>query len=343
MKMPGAEGKTVIQARDMMERQMHQLVRLVDDLLDVSRIIRGKIELRKEPVDLAVAVSRAIETAHPVVESQGHQLTVALTEQPVWVEGDLIRLSQVIANLLTNAAKYTERAGQIAVKLEREGGEVVVRVRDTGVGIPPELQPRIFDLFVQGDRSLARSQGGLGIGLTLVKRLVEMHGGSVTVASAGVGHGSEFTVRLTALPEGQLSEDRGARGVRTHVTDALRKRVLVVDDNVDAAESIAMILRLSGYDVRCVYDGPSVLQAAKAYRPDVVVLDIGLPGLSGYDVARELRQQSEFRRTPLVAVTGYGQEEDRRRSQEAGFDYHLTKPVDPEALQAFVARPFSFR
>jgi PAS domain S-box-containing protein len=343
MKMPGANGALVNQARDMMERQMHQLVRLVDDLLDVSRIIRGKIELRTEPVDLAVAVSRAVETIQPVVESQGHQLTVSLPEQAVWVEGDLIRLSQVIANLLTNAAKYTDKAGRISVELEREGEEVLVRVRDTGVGIPPELQPRVFDLFVQGDRSLARSQGGLGIGLTLVKRLVEMHGGSVTVASAGAGQGSEFTVRLVALPERQVARGLGTPRVRPHVTDALRKRVLVVDDNVDAAESIGMILRLAGYDVRCVYDGPSVLQTAKVYRPDVVVLDIGLPGMSGYDVARELREQPEFRRTPLVAVTGYGQEEDRRLSQEAGFDYHLTKPVDPEALQAFVACPFSFR
>jgi PAS domain S-box-containing protein len=343
MKMPGTEATMVNQARGMMERQMHQMVRLVDDLLDISRIIRGKIELRKEPVDLAVAVCRALETAQPVVESQGHELTVSLPKQAVWVEGDLIRLSQVIANLLTNAAKYTDKAGRISVSLEKEDREAVVRVRDTGVGIPLDLQPRIFELFVQGDRSLARSQGGLGIGLTLVKRLVEMHGGSVAVASAGAGQGSEFTVRLPALPEGQRLADLGASGVRAHVTDALRKRVLVVDDNVDAAESIAMILRVSGYDVRCVYDGPTVLQVAKAYRPDVVLLDIGLPGLSGYDVARELREQPEFRRTPLVAVTGYGQEEDRRRSQEAGFDYHLTKPVDPEALQAFVARPFSFR
>ena len=343
MKMPGADGTMVYQARDMMERQMHQLVRLVDDLLDVSRIVRGKIELRKEPVDLAVAVSRAVETAHPVLESQGHQLTVSLSEQPVWVDGDLIRLSQVIANLLTNAAKYTEKAGRIAVHVERENGEALVRVRDTGVGVPADVQLRIFDLFVQGDRSLARSQGGLGIGLTLVKRLVEMHGGSVSVASAGAGQGSEFTVRLPVLPEAQNSDGIGAPCVQSHVTDALRKRVLVVDDNVDAAESIAMIIRVSGYDVRCVYDGPSVLQAAKAYLPDVVVLDIGLPGLSGYDVARRLREQPEFKRTPLVAVTGYGQEEDRRRSHEAGFDCHLTKPVDPVALQAFIDRPFSFR
>jgi CheY-like chemotaxis protein len=284
-----------------------------------------------------------VETAQPVVEAQGHHLVVLLPEQAVWVEGDLIRLSQVIANLLTNAAKYTDSAGRISVKLEREGEEAVLRVRDTGVGIPPDLQPRIFDLFVQGDRSLARSQGGLGIGLTLVKRLVEMHGGTVAVASAGTGQGSEFTVRLAALAEENLFDEHRAPGAPVPMRSALRKRVLVVDDNVDAAESIAMILRVSGYDVRCVYDGRSVLQAAKNYRPDVIVLDIGLPGLSGYDVARQLREETDFRRTPLVAVTGYGQDEDRLRSQEAGFDYHLTKPVDPEALQAFVARPFSFR
>lgn len=343
MKMPGAQGAMVAQARDMMERQMSHLVRLVDDLLDVSRIIRDKIELRKEPVDLAIAISRAVETAHPVVEAQGHQLDVVLPEDSLWVEGDLIRLSQVIANLLTNAAKYTTEAGRISVRLEREAQQAAIRVRDTGVGIPLELQPRIFDLFVQGDHSLARSQGGLGIGLTLVRKLVEMHGGSVAVASAGPGAGSEFTVRLPALPAERVTEHVGVPTARAHVTDALRKRVLVVDDNVDAAESIAMILRVSGYDVRCVFDGPSVLRAAQTYHPDVVVLDIGLPGLSGYDVARTLRKEPEFKRTPIVALTGYGQDEDRRRAKEAGFDFHMTKPVDPEQLQAFVLRPDTFR
>jgi PAS domain S-box-containing protein len=343
MKMPEAGGGMVTQARDMMERQLHCLVRLVDDLLDVSRIIRSKIELKKEPVDLAVAVARAVETAQPVIDAQGHRLAILLPAQPLWVEADLIRLAQVIANLLMNAAKYTDEAGRISLTVERDGEAAVVCVRDSGVGIPPELLPRIFDLFVQGDRSLARSQGGLGIGLTLVKRLVEMHGGGVTATSAGAGRGSEFTVRLPALPEGRGGEGHGAMGVRAHVTDALRKRVLVVDDNVDAAESIAMILRVSGHDVRCVHDGPSALQAAKAYRPDVVVLDIGLPGMSGYHVARQLREQPEFRRTPLVAMTGYGQEEDHRLSQEAGFDHHLTKPVDPDALQAFIARAYSCR
>jgi PAS domain S-box-containing protein len=338
MKMPGANGDAVTQARDMMERQLHHLVRLVDDLLDVSRIIRDKIELRKEPVDLAIAVARAVETAQPVVETQGHQLTISLPNQPVWVEADLLRLAQVIANLLTNAAKYTDKAGHISIVVEREQEEGVIRVRDTGVGIPAELLPRIFELFVQADHTLARSQGGLGIGLTLVKRLVELHAGTVSVTSEGANKGTEFAVRLPLLSQEQAKEASGPI-VRSHVTDALRKRVLVVDDNVDAAESIAMILRVSGYDVRCIHDGVSVLQAAKVYRPDIVVLDIGLPGMNGYDVAKQLRQQVEFRHTPLVAVTGYGQDEDRSRSHEAGFNLHMTKPIDPLALQAFVAQP----
>jgi PAS domain S-box-containing protein len=337
MKMPGAESAMVEEAREMMERQMHHLVRLVDDLLDVSRIIRGNIELRKERLDLAVAVARAVETAHPVIDAHGHELNVSLPEHPVFVEADLIRLAQIIANLLTNAAKYTNSAGRIWLTVEREDGHGVVRVRDSGIGIVPELLPRLFDVFFQGDRSLARSQGGLGIGLTLVKRLVEMHGGTVTGSSAGLGLGSEFVIRLPALSEAETRQVFEHRPIQPRVTDALRRRVLVVDDNVDAAKSIALILRLTGYDVHCVYDGPSALDAAQAYRPDVVVLDIGLPGMSGYEVAERLREQPEFKRVPLVAVTGYGQDEDRRRSKEVGFDHHLTKPVDPSALQAFVA------
>ena len=343
MKMPGAESNMVTDARDMMERQMHHLVRLVDDLLDVSRIIRGKIELRLEVVDIAVAVKRAVETAQPVIDAHGHELVLSLPKDPLWVKVDLIRMAQVLSNLLTNAAKYTDQAGRIFLTAVREGDEVLVRIRDTGIGIAPELQPRIFDLFVQGDRSLARSQGGLGIGLTLVKRLVEMHEGDITVASAGLGHGSEFTVQLPALTQERASTEIDPSSSNQRPSVAARKRVLVVDDNVDAAESIGMILRVAGYDVRCVHDGHSALDAANAYLPDVVVLDIGLPGMSGYDVARQLRQRPEFRRTPLVAVTGYGQEDDRLRSREAGIDYHLTKPVDPDALQAFVARPETFR
>jgi PAS domain S-box-containing protein len=337
IKMPGADRLTVDEARDMMERQTHHLVRLVDDLLDVSRIIRGNIELRKEPVDLAMAVTRAVETAHPVIDAHGHQLNVSLPEHPVFVEADLVRMAQIIANLLTNAAKYTDVAGRIWLTVEREDDHGVVRVRDSGIGIAPEFLPRIFDVFIQGDRSLARSQGGLGIGLTLVKRLVEMHGGTVAASSAGLGEGSEFVIRLPALSEAQIRTTQERPGVQSHVIHAPKRRVLVVDDNVDAAKSIAMILKLSGYDVHCVHDGPTALEAAQAYRPDVVVLDIGLPGMSGYEVAQRLRERPEFKRTPLVAVTGYGQDEDRRLSKEAGIDHHLTKPVDPSALQRFVA------
>jgi PAS domain S-box-containing protein len=338
MTMPGIDAEMAGQAQGMMERQLDQLVRLVDDLLDISRIIRGKIELHKDVFDIATAVMRAVETAQPIIEAQGHGLSIELPEQPVLVEADLIRLSQVIANLLTNAAKYTDHAGRISLTAKSEDGQAAVIIRDSGIGITREMLPRIFDLFVQGDRSLARSQGGLGIGLTLVKRLVEMHGGTVSASSAGIGKGSEFILRLPLATGGQAGMRRGIPySARPHVTDALRRRVLVVDDNVDAAESIAMILRLTGYDVRCVYDGPSVLETARGYRPDVVVLDIGLPGMSGYEVAQQLRRQPGFERIPLVAVTGYGQEEDRRRCLEAGFDIHLTKPVDPQALQAFVA------
>ena len=339
MKMPGANIERVGQARDVLERQLEYLARMVDDLLDVSRMIRGQIELRREAVDVAVAITRAIETAQPAIDAKNHELSVAVPDRPIWVEGDRIRLAQVIANLLTNAAKYTDEAGRISVCAAREGEEVVLSVRDTGAGITPELQARIFELFVQGDRTLDRSQGGLGIGLTLVKRLVEMHGGSVAVASKGTGQGSEFTIRLPALREPRGHQNSGVSAARVN-PGAPGKRVLIVDDNVDACESIAMILRISGHDVRCVYDGPSVLQTAVSYRPDVVILDIGLPGMSGYEVARRLRQLPEIKHTPLVAVTGYGRDDDRRRSREAGFDYHLIKPIDPDDLQAIVARPF---
>jgi PAS domain S-box-containing protein len=337
IKMPDVDSQLVDEARDMMERQTHQLVRLVDDLLDVSRIVRGNIELRKEPLDLAAAVARAVETANPVIDAHGHQLNVSLPEQPVFVEADLIRLSQVIANLLTNAAKYTNIAGRIWLSVEREDDHGVVRVRDSGIGIAPEFLPRIFDVFVQGDRSLARSQGGLGIGLTLVKRLIEMHGGAVAASSAGLGEGSEFVIRLPALSEAQVRRVQERPGAQPRIADAPTRRVLVVDDNVDAAKSIAMILKRNGYDVHCVHDGPSALEAAHAYRPDVVVLDIGLPGMSGYEVAQHLRATPEFKGVSLIAVTGYGQDEDRRRSKEVGFDHHLTKPVDLNALQGFVA------
>ena len=339
LSMPGVPDDTAQRALGMMGRQLNHLIRLVDDLLDVSRIIQGKIELRNELTDIAAVMSRAVETAQPVIDARRHRLTVSMPHEPLFINGDPLRLAQVIANLLTNAAKYSPPGSPIDLMAEENGAHVVVRVRDRGIGIAREVLPRVFDLFVQADASLARSEGGLGVGLTLVKRLVEMHNGAVSATSEGLGKGSEFTVRLPSVPHEQALPEVPEGQERPHVTDALRKRVLVVDDNVDAAESVAMILRLRGYDVRCTYDGVSALDAAKLYHPDVVVLDIGLPGISGYEVARRLRLDPEFEDTPLVAVTGYGQEVDRRRSQIAGIDYHLTKPVDPTMLQQLVAKP----
>jgi len=338
LKTPGADRRITEHARNLMERQLEHLVRLVDDLLDVSRIMRGKISLDRRPMDLGTLIGRAVETAQPIIDAYGHELVVTLPEQPLMLEADVVRLAQVVANLLTNAAKYTEKAGRIWLTAGPEAGEVVIRVRDSGVGIAPELLPRIFELFVQAERSLARSNGGLGVGLTLVRRLVEMHGGTVAAHSHGVGHGSEFVVRLPPL----LSES--ADGGATPAGDAARptgpgRRVLVVDDNVDAADSAAVLLRLWGHDVRTLYDGLSVLQAVRDFRPDVILLDIGLPGMTGYEVAQQLRSQPGLESVVLAAMTGYGQEDDRRRSREAGFNHHLTKPLDPERLQALVGSP----
>jgi PAS domain S-box-containing protein len=338
LKMPDVPAPLLAQVRGMMERQVQHLVRLVDDLLDVSRIMRGKIQLRKEPLDLAAVISRAVETAQPGIEAQGHQLTVALPAEPVRLEGDLIRLAQVLANLLNNAAKYTERGGHIRLTAEAGRGEVAVRVRDNGIGIAPEMQGSIFDLFVQADQGAAHAQGGLGIGLTLVRRLVEMHGGSVSVSSPGLGQGSEFVVRLPAMPGARDDIHRPAEGSAAPVQAAAELRhLLVVDDNEDAAESLAVLLRLGGHEVRVAHDGPGALQAARERPPDLVFLDIGMAGMDGYEVARRLRQEPGWGQRRLVAVTGWGQDEDRRRAQEAGFDYHLTKPADPVALQKLLA------
>jgi PAS domain S-box-containing protein len=321
-------------ARDIMERQLDQLVRLVDDLLDVSRIVRGKVELQTATIDLREPVLRGRETAQPVLDAHGHEVDMQLPDAPVWVDGDMVRLSQVVANLLTNAAKYTGPEGSIVLTLRTEGEAAVLSVRDTGAGIPAELLPRVFDLFVQGDRTPERAQGGLGIGLTLVKRLASMHGGAVRAESAGEGQGSEFVVSLPMVPALRpASPGVGSGAVAARNTH----RVLVVDDNVDACESIAMILETFGYATRCLYDGPSVLPAAQQWPPDAIVLDIGLPGMSGLEVAAQLRQHPPFARIPLIALTGYGQDDDRRRSREAGFDLHLTKPVEPAKLLELLA------
>jgi signal transduction histidine kinase/DNA-binding response OmpR family regulator len=320
----------------MIDRQVQHLVRLVDDLLDLSRITRGKIRLQTEPIEAGAVVARAVETSRPLIEARKHQLQVSLPPEPLRVQADPVRLAQVLANLLNNAAKYTEEGGRIWMTVERRDSEAVFQVRDTGVGIPPEMLATVFDPFTQVERSLDRSQGGLGIGLTLVRRLVELHGGTVEASSAGPNQGSEFVVRLPALAAEQLTAPALNGGSHTNgAADACR--VLLVDDNRDGAESLAMLLRLSGHEVRVCNDGPAALVAASEFRPDVVLLDIGLPGMDGFEVARRLRQRSELENVMLVALTGYGQEEDRRKAQQCGFDHHLVKPADPAALTALFA------
>lgn len=322
-------------ARDVIARQVQHLVRLVDDLLDVSRITRGKIRLKLEPIDLAAVVSNAVETSRPLIEGRRHRFVVDMPAEAIWVKADPARLAQVLANLLNNAAKYTEEGGSIRISVARDGGQAVVRVRDSGVGIPPEMLAGIFDLFTQVDRSLDRSQGGLGIGLTLVQRLVQMHGGSVEAQSDGPGHGSEFVVRLPMLTAFQPPRP-AASPPAERASAAGHLRILVVDDNADAAVSLSMLLRLDGHEVHMVHSGPAALDAVRELRPDVVMLDIGLPEMDGYEVARRLRAEPGGADLSLVAVTGYGQDEDQRRCRAAGFDHHLVKPVDPQALSTLL-------
>lgn len=334
MRLTAQQSPAAERVAEMMERQVNHMVRLVDDLLEVSRISRGKIELRKAPVEVAAVVRSAVETSRPLIEAGGHQLAVAIPPEPLVLEGDLVRLTQVVANLLNNAAKYSEPGGQIWLAVRREGGGVAISVRDAGRGIPPNMLPRVFDPFVQVDRDPSRAQGGLGIGLTLVKSLVEMHGGSVEAYSKGPGHGSEFVVRL---PLGAASFISPVPGNSAGPPAVLApRRVLVVDDNQDAAESLGMLLKLLGADVRVAYSGPDALEAIVTYKPAVVLLDIGMPGMDGHEVARRIRQQPECQDVTLIALTGWGQEDDRRRSQSAGFDYHLIKPADVSALQTLL-------
>jgi PAS domain S-box-containing protein len=340
LQLPGAQPATVALARDMMERQVQHLVRLVDDLLDVSRIMRDKIELRRERVELTTVVARAVETAQPVIEAHAHELTVSLPDEPIWMEADLIRLAQVISNLLNNAAKYTEHGGHISLTAEREDAEVVLRVQDTGMGIEPSMVSHIFGLFVQAERSLDRSQGGMGVGLTLVRKLVEMHGGTVQAFSAGLGQGSTFIVRLPILVKTRQSNEKVTdAGELPAASSPRRLRILVVDDNRDAAESLAVILRMEGHDVRVAHDGFSALDVAQSHLPHLAFLDLGMPGMDGFELCRQLRVQPAHSETLLVALTGWGQEEDRRRSQEAGFDRHLVKPVEPASLKRLLAHP----
>jgi CheY-like chemotaxis protein len=322
---------------DIVERQTAHLGRLVDDLLDISRITRGKIALEKKALSISDITGRAVESARPLFAARGQRFQFEEPDEPIWIEGDPTRLTQVIVNLLTNAAKYTPNSGQIRLIVTREDGNAVIRVRDTGIGIAPDLLPSIFDLFTQGDQSLERSEGGLGLGLAVAKRLVELSSGTIEVHSDGPWRGSEFTVRLPLVEAPAATEKRTSGGARLpRSIPAPVCKVLVVDDNVDSAEMLAVLLRLKGNDVRIAYDGPSAVTMAVEYQPAVSLIDIGLPGMSGYEVAKELRRRCGSA-MGLIAVTGYGQDEDRRRSREAGFDEHLTKPVAFDVLEKHVA------
>jgi PAS domain S-box-containing protein len=322
-------------SREVIDRQVQQLTHLVDDLLDVSRITRGRIELRRERIELAAVLERALETSRPAVEAAHHRLTVTFPEGPVWVAADLTRMAQVLSNLINNAAKYTRSGGHIQVSASAADGQAKIEVRDDGIGIQPEMLSRIFDLFAQVDTSLERAQGGLGIGLTIARSLVEMHGGTIAASSAGLGQGSTFTIRL---PLAQEEDVRAVPKADREQEAQAGLRVLVVDDNADSADSLAIWLRLKGHEVRTAYDGPQALAQALEQQPDLVLLDIGMPGMSGYEVARRMRAHPDTRRTVLVAMTGWGQEEDRRQSREAGIDQHLVKPLEPRALEDLIAR-----
>jgi signal transduction histidine kinase/AmiR/NasT family two-component response regulator len=323
-------------AREVIRRQVAQLTRLVDDLLDVSRISRGKITLRRQRVDLGRALTTAVESVRPAVEAAGHDLTMSLPPQPVSVDGDPARLAQVFGNLLNNAAKYTDPGGRIRVTAEQRDDEVVVSVRDTGIGLAAEHLSRVFDMFSQAAPALERSQGGLGIGLSLVRTLVEMHGGRVEAHSEGVGRGSEFVVRLplaagAVVPAGDDGPRTNGNGHRP------ARRILVADDNVDAAESLAMMLSIMGHTVRTAHDGAAAVELADQFRPDLILLDIGMPRLNGYQAARRIRRMPWAESAVLAALTGWGQDADKHRAAEAGFDRHFTKPLDPDALEQLLA------
>jgi signal transduction histidine kinase/CheY-like chemotaxis protein len=321
---------------DVVGRQVNHLARLVDDLLDAARFTQGKIRLRTEPLDVARVVRGAIEAAKPAIETRRHKLSVAIAPGPMPAVADPVRLEQIVTNLLSNAAKYTESGGAIWLLVARDQGDIVIKVRDTGIGIAPEQIERIFELFAQGDRSLARSDGGLGIGLPLARKLAEMHGGSLTAKSDGPGAGSEFVVRLPAAPApagatppAQPLEPPKAPG----------RRVLVVDDNIDMARTLSALLRILKHEVWTAHDGPTGLDAARAHRPEVMLLDIGLPGMDGYQVAEEMRRQDFGKDALLIAVTGYGQDAERERAFRAGFDHFVTKPIDSATLQALLVAP----
>jgi signal transduction histidine kinase/ActR/RegA family two-component response regulator len=316
-------------------RQADQLARLVDDLLDVARITQGRIALRARRIRFDGAVERALETTRQMVEERGHRLTLSLAEGDPEVQGDATRLEQIIVNLITNAAKYTEPGGRIDVTSERDAGRIVLRVRDDGIGIASETLPFVFDLFAQAERALDRADGGLGIGLTVARRLAELHGGHLEARSDGPGKGAEFALSLPVLPP--RSRSVATSPAKEPVPRVGGVAVLLVEDNRDAAESTTMLLEVLGHAVAVAHDGPAALSSATCSPPDVMLVDLGLPGMDGYEVARRIRRQPSLRRTVLVALTGYGRAEDRQRSAAAGFDHHLVKPIDVEALETILA------
>lgn len=329
-------------SRDVIDRQIQQMVRLLDDLLDVSRISRNKLELHKQPVKLATTIENAFETSQPLIVAGQHQFSVSMPAETVHLDADPVRLAQIFANLLNNAAKYTEPGGQISLIAAREGSDVVVRVRDTGIGIAADMLPRLFEMFSQATPALARSQGGLGIGLALVKGLVELHGGTIDAKSAGPGQGSEFIVRLPVmvqLPPLEPPVDLGAVGSALCDVPPNEKKccILIADDNRDGADSLARMLRIIGFETHTVYDGQQAVEKAETLRPDVILLDIGMPRMNGHQAAEHIRRQQWGKDSLLIALTGWGREEDRRRTHEAGFDHHLVKPVDAKALLALLS------
>jgi CheY-like chemotaxis protein len=319
----------------MLQRQVDHLVRLVDDLLEVTRITQGKIELRKQLVDLRTVIEQAIETSHPHIEAGEHKLDASLPGVPLFVKGDPARLTQVFSNLLNNAATYMRERGVVFLTVERRDNQALVSVRDQGDGIAAEMLPRVFDLFTRLDDSFDRSRSGLGVGLYLARRLIEMHGGRIEVRSQGLGQGSEF---LVALPIAEDSEAEAVSEERRLPTAALVRRVLIVDDNRDAAEALDLYLTMLGAEVKTAYDGTAALETLQTFKPNVVLLDLGMPGMDGYATAKSIRASGHGSDITLIAVTGWGQDEDRRRTAEAGFDHHLVKPVDLDELEALLRR-----
>ena len=336
LQLAGRDPATLQQTREMIERQLTHMVRLIDDLLDVSRISRGRIELKREEVDVATLVRHAVETVRSPCELKGVDLTVTLPARPMLVDGDPARLLQAIGNLLNNSAKFTERGGKICLTVAREGDQALIRVQDTGIGIAPDQLARIFEMFTQADSSLERSHGGLGIGLTLAKRLIEMHGGTLSASSAGPGKGAEFDIRVPVVdPPPPAPRPQGGRDQEQ--APVTPRTILVVDDNRDAADSLALLLKISGHQVHTANDGVEAVERAAEIRPDVILLDIGLPKMNGYEAARLIRGQEVNQGVTLVALTGLGQEKDRRRSLEAGFDAHMIKPVSLADLTKLLA------